>query len=198
MSEFAFLFYINDWAGGTQWMKRLQRGAYLDLLLYQVNNTSFTLEEAKEILGEDFDSCWCILERKFILENGKYYNLKMRKVLEGRKQFTDSRRLNRLGKTKKDKKNTRKTLVKLVGNEKEKEIEDIKEEIIKHNLQIFIEKYCPNISKLKTQLTFKDCETLEKRSTPDKLHKILRNMENKSDLNKYNSVYLTIIDWLER
>lgn len=125
--DFAFLFYVNDWAGGTQWLTRLQRGAYIDLLLYQVNNTCFSLEEVKSILGADFEHCWSVLERKFQQENGKFYNEKMRKVLESRQKFTQSRRNNRLGKVKKQVKNTRKTLVKQVGNENEnvigKEIE---------------------------------------------------------------------------
>lgn len=120
--DFAFLFYVNDWAGGTQWMSRVQKGAYLDLLLYQVNNTSFSLEEVKLILGSDFDATWNILERKFVQENGKYYNEKMRNVLESRAKFTSSRRENRLGKLKKK---TRKTLVKLVGNENEIVKEDV-------------------------------------------------------------------------
>jgi len=126
MSEFVFLFYVNDWAGGTQWMTRLQRGGYLDLLLFQVNNTRFSLDDAKRILGDDFDVIWNNIQNKFITdENGFFYNLKMKLVLDARTKFTESRRNNRLGK-KKHKNNTSKSLVKLVG--KEKEIERIIEE----------------------------------------------------------------------
>ena len=117
-TDFAFLFYVNDWAGGTQWMTRLQRGGYLDLLLYQVNKTSFTSVELKNVLGADYENIWPAISDKFIEENGNYYNEKMRKVLELRSKFTQSRRDNRLGKVKEQVKITRKSLVKQVGNEK--------------------------------------------------------------------------------
>lgn len=135
--DFAFLFYVNDWAGGTQWMNRLQKGAYIDLLLFQVNNTSFTLDEVKMILGSDFNDTWPVLMRKFVHENGQYYNEKMRKVLESRQKFTTSRRENRLGKLKKK---TRKTLVKQVGNENEIVKEDV---FISYCKEILKEKFAP-------------------------------------------------------
>lgn len=115
MKDPAFLFYVNDWAGGTQWMTRLQRGAYLDLLLHQVHNTSFSLEDAKRILGSDFVECWPVVSQKFEKENGKLYSSKMRDVVEARRKFTESRRNNRLSKPIKTK-HTSKTLVKLVGD----------------------------------------------------------------------------------
>lgn len=119
--DFAFLFYVNDWAGGTQWLTRLERGAYLDLLLYQVNNICFTHEIAKQILGADYDTVWANLAPKFVEENGKLWNKKMRAVLESRQKYTDSRRNNRLGIKKKTsvrhKKNISKTYVQHMGNE---------------------------------------------------------------------------------
>ena len=94
--DFAFLFYVNDWAGGTQWMSRLQRGGYLDLLLYQVNNHKISFDEIKQILGDDFERCWDKLSSKFIKDdNGFYYNKKMSEVIELRSKFTESRRNNR-------------------------------------------------------------------------------------------------------
>lgn len=121
----AFLFYVNDWAGGTQWMTRLQRGAYLDLLLYQVNNTSISLEEVKSILGDDFGECWPIISRKFTEENGFFYNKKMRETLEARARFSASRAKNRRGKTKekckKEVNNTSYSSEELVGNGNENE-----------------------------------------------------------------------------
>ena len=122
--DFAFLFYTNDWAGGTQWMTRLQRGGYLDLLLYQVNNTCFTLENAKTVLGEDFDLVWPAVKSKFECENGKYYSYKMRETLAKRLKFTESRRNNRKSKTKTQDKqvlNTSESSVLLKGNENENE-----------------------------------------------------------------------------
>lgn len=168
--DFAFLFYINDWAGGTQWMSRLQRGAYLDLLIYQVNNTSFSHDELMTILGEDFEKVWPALKSKFILIDGKYFNEKMKSVIELRSQFTESRRNNRLGKTKKLKKNTSKSLVKLVEKENEIEKEDIKEdkkEKFYQSVDVFsgefskdlIEEfkgYWTELNKSKTKMRFQD------------------------------------------
>ena len=144
--EFAFLFYINDWAGGTQWMTRLQRGGYLDLLLYQVNNTSFSLEEVKLILGSDFDNIWPMVSSKFTVEQGLFFNEKMRNVLLERVKFTESRRANRLGKTKKPttkklKKNTSKTLVELVEREKEEEIEDVIKSLLDEQMQEIVNSF---------------------------------------------------------
>jgi len=135
--DFAFLFYVNDWAGGTQWLSRLQRGAYLDLLLYQVHNDFFTLDEAKTILGEDFEKCWSSLEKKFIFENNKFYNEKMKFILQARKQFTESRRKNRTGKNRVLNNNISITSEKLMENEDEKEKENIIE-IEKENKKIKI------------------------------------------------------------
>ncbi len=106
--DFAFLFYVNDWAGGTQWLTRLQRGGYLDLLLHQVNNTSFSLDDAKKILGSDFDLIWPSIKEKFLGDENNLYSRKMREVLEARSNFTQSRRENRLGKTKNKKANPEK------------------------------------------------------------------------------------------
>lgn len=111
----AFLFYPNDWAGGTQWMTRLERGAYLDLLLYQVSNTCFSLDDAKRVLGADFDACWPRIKEKFLEKNGKFFNAKLTEVIEKRRNFTESRRNNRLS-SDKHLLNTSKTLVKQVGN----------------------------------------------------------------------------------
>ncbi len=129
MNDPAFLFYVNDWAGGTQWLSRLQRGGYLDLLLYQVDNTSFSYDIAKTVLGTDFNEIWPIIKAKFKEENGLFFNEKMRKVLNDRHQYTESRRANRLGKKNKkthDKhmKKTRKSYVEHMGNGDINENED--------------------------------------------------------------------------
>lgn len=68
-----------------------------------------------------------------------------------------------------------------------------------HPLQNFILKNCPNISKLKNQLTFEQCEKLLK-EFPNHLHtkEIFEAMENFKDLpKKYNSVYLTFRNWIK-
>ena len=115
--EPAFLFYPNDWLGGTMYFTFEQKGCYLDLLLLQVSTGKFTESQAKQVLNTSYSSVWDIIKSKFLTDGTYFWNEKMAKVLEARKSFTESRRNNRLGKTKtkKLKKNTRKTLVKLVG-----------------------------------------------------------------------------------
>ena len=113
----AFLFYANDWAGGTSYFSIEEKGAYLELLLLQFHKGKFTEQQAKQVLNTSFTNVWETVKDKFLNEGGFYWNDKMAETIEKRKSFTNSRRMNRLGKTKKeDKKNTSKTLVKLVGN----------------------------------------------------------------------------------
>jgi hypothetical protein len=187
MSEFAFLFYVNDWAGGTQWLTRLQRGGYLDLLLYQVNNTCFSLEEIKKILGNDFDNIWTSISCKFIEENGKFYNKKMREVLEARFKFTDSRRNNRLNKTKKHKNNIRKTSVKLMEKEKEKEIEEVKDNIIVEKIKFLDTVF----------LTEKQYESLVEEFGEQDTKKLIEILDNYKDSKgkKYKNDYKAIKSW---
>jgi hypothetical protein len=56
-----------------------------------------------------------------------------------------------------------------------------------------------NVYKMKTQITFDECVTLEKKYGSVAVENILMQMENKKDLTKkYTSVYLTANTWLSR
>ena len=77
-----------------------------------------------------------------------------------------------------------------------KEKNDKKEERNLHTLQKFITENCPNISKLKTQLTFENSEKLIENFSLELIYDKIDNMENLKDLTKkYNSVYLTLNNW---
>lgn len=115
----AFLFYPGDWLGGTMAFNFEQKGAYLELLLFQFNSGKFTETQAQQVLNTSYTSVWQVLKSKFKSEDGFFWNEKLELIKEKRQTFTDSRRTNRLGKGKKMKRNTRKTLVKLVENENE-------------------------------------------------------------------------------
>src|SRR3990167_10136186 len=54
----AFLFYDGDAARDVSHMNRLERGCYFDLIQAQRKFGGFTVEQAKKILGKDFDTCW--------------------------------------------------------------------------------------------------------------------------------------------
>lgn len=102
----AFLFYPGDWMGGTQWLTMEQKGCYIELLILQFNTGGFTVAQAKQVLSICFDVAWPVLEQKFILADGKYYNERLKGEIEKRKKFTDSRRDNALGVNKKEEKKT--------------------------------------------------------------------------------------------
>jgi hypothetical protein len=79
--------------------------------------------------------------------------------------------------------------------EKEKEKEKKESETL-HPLQIFVSKL-GNVSKIKNQLTFKECERLISEFDKKLLKEILESIENKNDAaKKYTSVNLTIRNWI--
>src|SRR5688572_21835965 len=60
----AFLFYPNDWLGGTMTMTRHLKGCYIDLLVAQFNSGPLSLETIKTVLGSD-QASWTVLSSKF-------------------------------------------------------------------------------------------------------------------------------------
>lgn len=60
----AFLFYPNDWLGGTMTLTRHQKGCYIDLLVAQFNSGPLSLDTIKTILGQD-QAAWTVLSSKF-------------------------------------------------------------------------------------------------------------------------------------
>lgn len=91
----AFLFYPNDWIGGTMGMTFEEKGAYVELLMYQFNRGHMTKHMITRMIGQ----LWVNLEVKFRMDSeGLYYNDRLDKEKEKRKKFTESRRNNILGK----------------------------------------------------------------------------------------------------
>ena len=95
----AFLFYPNDWLGGTLSFNRELKGAYMDLLMAQFNQGHLPLTDIEVILGNDFDRLWCDkLKKKFVTDsNGLFYNERLELEQIKRKAYTQSRRDNRSG-----------------------------------------------------------------------------------------------------
>lgn len=87
---------------------------------------------------------------------------------------------------------------------KEKERKDEKKEkessiVITHPLQIYIRDNCPQVSKLKKQISSDECEKLLSKFTNQQIAEVLMRMENFKQLaSKYISVYLTLNNWLNR
>ena len=88
----AFLFYPNDWLGGTMGMTFEEKGAYMDLLMMQFNRGHMT----KHMIGQTVGQLWVKLEDKFEVDSkGLYFNVRLEAEKEKRKAFTESRRNNK-------------------------------------------------------------------------------------------------------
>lgn len=88
----AFLFYPNDYLGGTMGFTFEEHGMYLMLLIYQFNQKDFDYETAQNICSNKFDS----IKNKFTFdENSKtYFNPRLKEEIEKREKFSQSRRNN--------------------------------------------------------------------------------------------------------
>lgn len=91
----AFLFYPNDWIGGTMGMSFEEKGAYLELLLAQFNRGHMTIHMITQIVGQQ----WKNIQDKFIQdESGLWYNVRLEEEQHKRKEYSKSRRNNLSGK----------------------------------------------------------------------------------------------------
>jgi hypothetical protein len=69
----AFLFYPADASQDTQFMNRLERGAYFDLVKGQRMYGGFTVVQLRKILGNDFESVWPSLELVLEFDGERYF-----------------------------------------------------------------------------------------------------------------------------
>jgi hypothetical protein len=93
----AVLFYTSDFLSGTFTMDYEQKGKYITLLCIQHQKGFLTEKDIKQILTDtDIE----LFDKFQLLEDGFYYNLKMKDCAEKRRKFSESRSNNRKGKTK--------------------------------------------------------------------------------------------------
>jgi uncharacterized protein YdaU (DUF1376 family) len=98
MKDPAFLFYPNDYIGGTMGMTFEQKGAYMDLLMMQFNRGHMTSHMIGQVLGQNGGQIWDVVKSKFKKdEEGMYYNERLEIEQLKRKSFTDSRVNNKKG-----------------------------------------------------------------------------------------------------
>lgn len=91
----AFLFYPNDYIGGTMGMTFEEKGAYIELLMLQFNRGHMTTH----MIGQCVGQIWDKIKSKFIQdENGLWYNERLDLEKSRRSQYTKSRNNNRGGK----------------------------------------------------------------------------------------------------
>lgn len=90
----AFLFYPDDWLGGTMNLNLIEKGCYFELLILQFHVGSFSQEEAKVVLGKYFKKVWPKIEKKFTFSNDKYFNQRLADEISRRRSYNASRRNN--------------------------------------------------------------------------------------------------------
>lgn len=91
----AFLFYPNDYLGGTMGMTFEEKGAYMELLMMQFNRGHMT----SHMIGQTIGQLWVNIQDKFTKDDkGLYYNKRLEIEQNKRKAFTDSRKNNVKGK----------------------------------------------------------------------------------------------------
>lgn len=95
----AFLWYPNDYMGGTLGWKFEYKGAYVDLLHVQFNRGHMTYDMIEQVLGQDHARLWVMLKSKFKIDaGGLFYNERLEYEMNKRKNFCNSRRNNISGK----------------------------------------------------------------------------------------------------
>lgn len=95
MKDPAFLFYPNDYIGGTMGMTFEEKGAYVELLMAQFNRGHMTKDMIGQVLGHKFGQIWEVVQHKFIQDSeGRYYNVRLEEEQKKRKAFVDSRKKN--------------------------------------------------------------------------------------------------------
>jgi len=87
----AFLFYPNDYIGGTMGMTFEEKGAYIEILMLQFNRGHMTSHMIGQLIGQLWESIRC----KFVQdEQGLWYNIRLDQEKDKRMSFTQSRRNN--------------------------------------------------------------------------------------------------------
>lgn len=91
----AFLFYSSDFLTGTMFMSDIQLGKYIKLLCIQHQKGHLSEKDMKNICKRyDKD-----IFDKFVKDNeGKYYNIRLQKEIDKRRNYSKSRSENRKNK----------------------------------------------------------------------------------------------------
>lgn len=90
----AFLFYPNDYLGGTMGMTFEEKGAYMELLMLQFNRGHMT----EHMIGHTVGKLWLNIKDKFTQDdNGLWFNSRLDEEKAKRMAFTQSRRNNKKG-----------------------------------------------------------------------------------------------------
>ena len=220
MKDPAFLFYPNDYIGGTLGMTFEQKGAYIELLMTQFNRGHMTSHMIGQVLGQSYGQVWETIKDKFqVDDNGSYYNERLEIEQNKRKAYTQSRRNNRDGvnqhTNKEDikvghmtshmenrnrdinidsiKEYYKEQISNFEGGVKIKEYEKLVNFLFGENKEKLIFK---NVLKMEEQLSYSHFEILIKQYKLQDISAKLRKMENYDLLYKSKGVYLTLNNWM--
>ena len=92
----AVLLYTSDFLTGTFTMNYEQRGKYITLLCLQHQQGFLTEEDLKNVLEDTDVKIFSKFEK---LSDGYFYNLRLKNETERRKNYSESRKKNRLSKS---------------------------------------------------------------------------------------------------
>lgn len=90
----AVLFYTQDFLVGSSLFTPVQKGHYITLLCYQQQSEtgSLPLEQVKVLMGKDFTKQWPAIQVKFKEDKNGFYNERMRKEINRRKQHSEKQK----------------------------------------------------------------------------------------------------------
>lgn len=88
----AILFYDADAARDVSHMNRLERGCYFDLVMAQIKFGGYTAEQARKILGSNFNDCWGAIEMILSNEEGVFFIEWLRNSISKRRRHSDMQR----------------------------------------------------------------------------------------------------------
>lgn len=86
----AFLFYPGDASNDTQFMNRLERGAYFDLMKAHrlFGSRGLTAAQVRHVLGNDFEGTWEAMKVVMSQENDLFFIPWVRESIEKREEFS--------------------------------------------------------------------------------------------------------------
>lgn len=94
----AFLFYARDYYEGTRTMLPVERACYIDLLCYQHQHGGFIPNDIERISmycsGSNQATLIAVLQAKFVQSEEGWYNVRLRKERDQRKEFGEKQSKN--------------------------------------------------------------------------------------------------------
>lgn len=130
MADPAFLFYDGDAAKDVSHMNRLERGCYFDIIQAQRKFGRLSIYLIKKILGKDFDSCWEGVKICLSYDNDMYYIEWLEISTLKRKEYSESRKRNRMKQKSEDMLNISQSYDEHMVNENEIINEDLNKDVV--------------------------------------------------------------------